>query len=86
MYFECIDIISVSDSDSAKLSSLNRGTETIIRFRLGLVVTPGLTPPVLTIGTGIVSRNVSHFSSTGLVVNELESIYCNYDRYFLVSY
>ena len=49
MHFECEGEISVSDSDSV----LNRGTERIIRFRLGFVLKLGLVLPVSIVRKGM---------------------------------
>jgi hypothetical protein len=52
MSFECVGELSVSDSDTLS----NRGTEPIIRFRLGFVLKLGLVIPVSIIGIGMGSR------------------------------
>ena len=49
MYFECVGELSVSDS----ISVLNRGTQPIIRFRLGFVLKLGLVLHVSIIGMGM---------------------------------
>jgi len=49
MYFECVGESSVSDSDSV----LNRGTEPIIRFRLGFFLKLGFVSPVSIMGMGM---------------------------------
>ena len=57
MYFECVGELSVSDSDSV----LNRGTEPIIRFRLGFVLKLRLVPAVSIMGMGMRSLYFSVF-------------------------
>ena len=45
----CVGEASVSDTDSVS----NRGTEPIILFRLGFVITPAVVLPVSMMGMGI---------------------------------
>jgi len=80
MYFECLGESSVSYTDSV----LNRGTEPIIRFRLGFVLKFGLVLPVSIIGMGMVPVFVSHILSMDAGVNELGSIYYTYNPYFFL--
>jgi len=71
MYFECVGKSSVSDS----VSVLNRGTEPIIRFRLGFVLKLGLVLLVSIIGMGMGTVFDFWFSSMDPDANELWSIY-----------
>ena len=78
MYLECVGELSVSDSDFV----LDRGTEPIIRFRLGFVLKLGLVIPVSIMGR--VPVFVSRFSSIDPDANELGSMYYIYGLYVLV--
>ena len=62
MQFQCVGLVSVSDSDTL----LNRDTDPIIRFRLGYVLKLGYVPPVSNIRMGMCSTfrsSVSKYES-----------------------
>lgn len=79
VYFECTCRESFSDSD-CNVFVLNRGTELIIRLRLGLVFKLGSVPPVSNIGIGIGPVFVFQFSIMIPCAEDLPSLYCSYDR------
>jgi hypothetical protein len=78
---ECTDKESVSDSDS-DIPVLIRGTEPIIRLRLGFDLVPHLS----IVGMGVSSRFRFSVFEHGLDAEELASIYCSYFLYFLIFF